>query len=185
MQWRREMMKKSILFLFLPLFLTISLLLIDSLAGESHRRECPPDKDLCALMIRRGVEAFDRGKYQDARAYFRKAIAADPESEVAWKYYDLSMLYDLGKQIATTGKYTSHVPSVTISIPEERPKSEKELPSIKLPPQAKPSVKKGIAVPSTQQPKPKEIPKPPPPGEKEPIAQEEPKGAIIVDDEGC
>jgi Tfp pilus assembly protein PilF len=34
-------------------------------------------------MIRRGVEAFDRGKYQDARAYFRKAISSDPESEVA------------------------------------------------------------------------------------------------------
>ena len=41
---------------------------------------CQPDKALCARMIRFGQEAYARGKYLDAKEYFRKAVKADPTS---------------------------------------------------------------------------------------------------------
>lgn len=180
------MNKKYILFSLLPFIILSIVIQVQSLAQESRLRQCPPDKELCALMIRHGVEAFGRGKYQEARAYFRRAIAADPESELAWRHYDLSMLYDLGKQIATTGRYISSVPSVTISIPEERPLPEKAPPPVKPHlPEARPPVKKDVARPPAKPPLPKELTRPPAPEEKKPTAKEEPKGAIIVDDEGC
>jgi Tfp pilus assembly protein PilF len=49
---------------------------------------CPPDKELCARMLRFGNEAYARGKYLDAKEYFRKAVKADPTSLKAWRYYD-------------------------------------------------------------------------------------------------
>jgi hypothetical protein len=57
-----------------------------------------PDKALCAKMLRFGEEAYSRGKYLDAKEYFRKAIQADPTSQKAWGYYDLSIIFALAEK---------------------------------------------------------------------------------------
>jgi hypothetical protein len=57
-----------------------------------------PDKAFCAKMIRFGEEAYARGKYLDAKEYFRKAIQADPTSQKAWGYYDLAAIFALAEK---------------------------------------------------------------------------------------
>ena len=58
-----------------------------------------PDKALCAKMLQHGKEAYMRGKYLDAKAYFRKAVQADPASDVAWKYYDQAAIFALAERV--------------------------------------------------------------------------------------
>jgi tetratricopeptide (TPR) repeat protein len=60
---------------------------------------CPPDKELCTRMIRFGNEAYARGKYLDAKEYFRKAIKADPTSLKAWRYYDQAIIFALAEKV--------------------------------------------------------------------------------------
>ena len=57
-----------------------------------------PDKALCAKMLRFGKESYQRGKYLDAKEYFRKAVQADPKSEVAWHFYDLASIFALAEK---------------------------------------------------------------------------------------
>jgi hypothetical protein len=58
-----------------------------------------PDKALCAKMLRHGKEAYMRGKYLDAKAYFRKAVQADPTSQTAWRYYDQAAIFALAERV--------------------------------------------------------------------------------------
>jgi len=58
-----------------------------------------PDKALCAKMLRFGKEAYMRGKYLDAKEYFRKAIQADPTSQTAWLYYDQAVIFGLAERV--------------------------------------------------------------------------------------
>lgn len=60
---------------------------------------CPPDKELCARMLRFGEEAYARGKYLDAKEYFRKAVKADPTSLTAWRYYDYAVIFGLAEKV--------------------------------------------------------------------------------------
>jgi hypothetical protein len=60
---------------------------------------CKPDKELCAKMIRFGNEAYIRGKYLDAKEYFRKAVKADPTSLKAWRYYDQAIIFALAEKV--------------------------------------------------------------------------------------
>jgi len=60
---------------------------------------CPPDKELCARMLRFGQEAYARGKYLDAKEYFRKAVKADPTSLKAWRYYDQAVIFGLAEKV--------------------------------------------------------------------------------------
>ena len=60
---------------------------------------CPPDKALCAKMLRFGQEAYARGKYLDAKEYFRKAVQADSTSLVAWRFYDQSVIFGLAEKV--------------------------------------------------------------------------------------
>ena len=60
---------------------------------------CPPDKELCARMLRFGHEAYARGKYLDAKEYFRKAVKADPTSLKAWRYYDQAVIFGLAEKV--------------------------------------------------------------------------------------
>ena len=62
-------------------------------------QNCPPDKALCAKMIRFGKEAYARGKYLDAKEYFRKAVKADPTSLTAWRYYDQTVIFGLAEKV--------------------------------------------------------------------------------------
>ncbi|MCP4665015.1 MAG: hypothetical protein GY849_01510 [Deltaproteobacteria bacterium] len=58
-----------------------------------------PDKALCAKMLRFGRQAYQRGKYLDAKEYFRKAIQADPHSTAAWSYYDVVTIFALAEKV--------------------------------------------------------------------------------------
>ena len=58
-----------------------------------------PDKALCAKMLRFGKEAYMRGRYLDAKEYFRKAIQADPTSQTAWRYYDQAVIFGLAERV--------------------------------------------------------------------------------------
>jgi len=60
---------------------------------------CQPDKALCARMIRFGQEAYARGKYLDAKEYFRKAVKADPTSLKAWRFYDQTVIFGLAEKV--------------------------------------------------------------------------------------
>ena len=58
-----------------------------------------PDRALCARMLRFGKQAYVRGKYLDAKEYFRRAVKADPGSSVAWKYYDQAVIFALAEKV--------------------------------------------------------------------------------------
>jgi hypothetical protein len=60
---------------------------------------CQPDKALCDRMIRFGQEAYARGKYLDAKEYFRKAVTADPTSLKAWRFYDQAVIFGLAEKV--------------------------------------------------------------------------------------
>jgi tetratricopeptide (TPR) repeat protein len=60
---------------------------------------CPPDKALCDQMLRFGQEAYARGKYLDAKEFFRKAVKADPTSLKAWRYYDQAVIFGLAEKV--------------------------------------------------------------------------------------
>ncbi len=62
------------------------------------------DPERCALMLRKGQESFSRSKYSEAKDFFRKAVQADPTSQKAWSYYDLSLFYTVGEQYKNHGK---------------------------------------------------------------------------------
>jgi len=67
--------------------------------AEEPKKGLTPDKALCEQMLRHGIESYQRGKYLDAKAYFRKAIQADPSSPAAWKYYDLASVFALAERV--------------------------------------------------------------------------------------
>ena len=69
-----------------------------SASGEEQKLFIP-DKALCAKMLRFGKEAYARGKYLDAKEYFRKAVQADPASPVAWRYYDQAAIFALAEKV--------------------------------------------------------------------------------------
>jgi rhodanese-related sulfurtransferase len=70
---------------------------IDALA-ETDIEVSTPDSALCARLIRHGQTAFERRKYQEAKRLFWKAILADPTSQLAWRSYDMSVVYALAER---------------------------------------------------------------------------------------
>lgn len=88
---------------FFVLIAVVSLLAAVAFAPAQSRAQeeeaCPPDKELCAKMIRFGKEAYIRGKYLDAKEYFRKAVKADPGSMKAWGFYDLAVVFALAEKV--------------------------------------------------------------------------------------
>jgi hypothetical protein len=78
-------------------FAAMALPLGNTVAEE--RKLFIPDKALCAKMLRFGKQAYQRGRYLDAKAYFRKAVQADPASPVAWRYYDLAVVFALAEKV--------------------------------------------------------------------------------------
>lgn len=91
------------------------------------------DKALCGKMLRFGKEAYMRGKYLDAKEYFRKAIKADPGSMEAWIFYDQTVIFALAEKVekkadlvlpdTSTRKETASLG--TPPPPEPEPKEEK------------------------------------------------------------
>ncbi len=117
---------------------------------------CPPDKALCAKMLRFGKEAYARGKYLDAKEYFRKAVKADPTSLTAWRYYDQTVIFGLAEKVEKNANLV--LPDV----------STRQEPGVGLPPAAAP------APPAAS---------PVPPGAT--TGKPEGSGFKIIDDEGC
>mgnify|MGYP006279703593 FL=1 len=81
-----------------------------------------PDADLCARLIRHGKNAFERRRYQQAKKLFWKAIMADPTSEVAWHFYDRSVIFALAER-AENDPSCIGTPDVPVSTPEEQTQS--------------------------------------------------------------
>lgn len=95
-------MNKRPVLAVLGLFLAALLAVGWSLAGaEEGRRPCPPDPELCAKMLRFGKENYHRGRMPEAKHYFREAVKADPTSEKAWAFYDLTVIKDLAYRAMT------------------------------------------------------------------------------------
>jgi len=72
--------------------------------AEVQKPEICLDKELCAEKLRHGTEAFNRGRYSEAKAFFRQAVQADPSSIKAWSYYDLTIMYDAAEQVKRAGQ---------------------------------------------------------------------------------
>jgi Tfp pilus assembly protein PilF len=56
-------------------------------------------KEFCEKMIRFGQQEYWRGRYLNAKQYFKKAIQADPTNEKAWRYYDLASIFALAEKV--------------------------------------------------------------------------------------
>ena len=71
-------------------------------SGAGQALQVDPERS--ALMLRKGQESFSRSKFNEAKDFFRKAVQADPTSQKAWSYYDLSLFYTVGEQYKNHGK---------------------------------------------------------------------------------
>lgn len=87
----------------LGLILALALGLGLAVEAEVNKPSQCVDKELCAEKLRFGTEAFTRGKYSQAKVFFREAVQADPANQRAWSYYDLTIMYDVAEQVKRTG----------------------------------------------------------------------------------
>jgi len=85
-------------FILMLFFLVSAALPLRTVHAESPKT-IVPDKARCGEMIRFGKQAYDRGKFLDAKSYFRQAVQADSASDVAWHYYDLSVVSALAEKV--------------------------------------------------------------------------------------
>ena len=92
-------MEKKFLIKFLTGLFLMLFLLFPPIAPAEESSQKGPDKAFCAKMIRHGQEAYQRGKYLDAKEYFRKAVQADPSSVSAWAYYDQAVIFALAEKV--------------------------------------------------------------------------------------
>jgi len=91
--------KPNASFIIVVVFLLTIFFAASTYITAQDQANCPPDKELCARMIRFGTEAYARGKYLDAKEYFRKAVKADPTSLKAWRYYDQAVIFGLAEKV--------------------------------------------------------------------------------------
>ena len=116
------------------LLLTLFLLLPPAVSAQESTRK-GTDKAFCAKMIRHGQEAYQRGKYLDAKEYFRKAVQADPSSVAAWAYYDQAVIFALAEKVeknanlvmpdtSTRSEQTVAAPTANIPPPPPKPKKK-------------------------------------------------------------
>jgi hypothetical protein len=92
-------MKYKILSVGLLALLLAAFIYIPQMVVGEERKLFIPDKALCAKMLRFGKQAYMRGKYLNAKEYFRRAVQADPASLVAWRYYDLAAVFALAEKV--------------------------------------------------------------------------------------
>ena len=111
------MQKKILLKSFTALFLTL-LFLFPQVAPAEDSSQKSNDKAACIKLVRHGQEAYQRGKYLDAKEFFRKAIQADPSSVAAWAYYDQAVIFALAEKVE---KNANLVMPDTSTRPEQPP----------------------------------------------------------------
>jgi len=125
------------MFLLKPLtgFLLALFLLLPPAVSAQESSQKGTDKAFCAKMIRHGQEAYQRGKYLDAKEYFRKAVQADPSSVAAWAYYDQTVIFALAEKVeknanlvmpdtSTRSEQTVAAPTANIPPPPPKPKKK-------------------------------------------------------------
>jgi hypothetical protein len=95
---RYIMKDRALLSLVLVAFLA-SVLVFSQFVYSEEEKSFVPDKELCGKMIRFGKQAYQRGKYLDAKEYFRRAVQADPMSSMAWRYYDMAAVFALAEKV--------------------------------------------------------------------------------------
>ncbi len=120
------------------LFLMLFLLFPPTVSAEEPSRKAP-DKAFCAKMIQHGQEAYQQGKYLDAKEYFRKAVQADPSSVSAWAYYDQAVIFALAEKVEK---------NANLSMPETSTRSGQQAaaPTAKTPPPPKPKKKPAFVI---------------------------------------
>ncbi len=125
---------KAIMGLSLALFL-----LLPSIISAEESVQKSGNKALCAEMIRHGQEAYQRGKYLDAKEYFRKAIQADSTSMAAWAYYDQAVIFALAEKVEK---------NANLVMPDTSTRSEQPAPAstAKTPPPPKPKKKPAFVI---------------------------------------
>ena len=67
--------------------------------GIQQAEPTDQDREYCASMIRFGKEAFQRGRYLDAKQFFHQAIEADRTNSKAWLYYDRTVIFALAEKV--------------------------------------------------------------------------------------
>lgn len=111
-------MKPNSWLISLGVVVALGLGLALSVPAEVKKPESCIDKALCAEKIRYGMESYNRGKYSEAKAFFREAVQADPSSLRAWSLYDLTMMYDVAEQFKKAGRVVSSSAPTPGSIPQ-------------------------------------------------------------------
>ena len=96
-------------------------------SGSGQALQVDPERS--ALMLRKGQESFSRAKYNEAKDYFRKAVQADPTSQKAWSYYDLSLFYTVGEQYRNHGKVVLSTAPQTETVLETAPPGAPTVPA--------------------------------------------------------
>jgi tetratricopeptide (TPR) repeat protein len=86
-------------YVVLGMFVLGTLFFLPLNAAAADAEGPAPDKALCAKMIQTGKQAYQAGRFLDAKEYFRKAVQADPSSTAAWEHYDLSVINALGEKV--------------------------------------------------------------------------------------
>jgi tetratricopeptide (TPR) repeat protein len=127
-------------FLFFLLFAALLCLPSPYVSAESQIPPAP-DKALSVKMLRFGQQSYERGKYLDAKEYFRKAIQADPAFTIAWRYYDLATLFALAGKVEKNADLIA--PDVS---PRQEAGRGKSAPSTPSPPRAAPAKKKTFVI---------------------------------------
>lgn len=92
-------MRFKLFFLLSLSVLIAGLFLAGGYAPAQEGKASAPDKALCARMLQFGKEAYLRGRYLDAKQYFRKAIEADPSNNTAWQLYDQAVVFALAERV--------------------------------------------------------------------------------------
>ena len=92
-------MKHGILCFTLMAFILSAFIFLPQSTTAEEAKVFVPDKALCAEMIRFGKQSYQRGKFLDAKEYFRRAVQADPASPLAWRHYDLSVISALAEKV--------------------------------------------------------------------------------------
>ncbi|MCA1905162.1 MAG: tetratricopeptide repeat protein [Desulfarculus sp.] len=136
-------MKGSRLAVALGLTLSLALGLGLAVAADVTKSDQCVDKAACAEKIRFGREAFDRGQFNQAKQHFRQAVQADPASNTAWAFYDLSVMYSVAEQVKNTGSVKvsdAPTPDSLKSISPAAPAPAASVPSAPAP-SAIPSIK--------------------------------------------
>jgi hypothetical protein len=95
----RQIMKDKGFASIVIVFFIVCVVAFSHFAFGEEKGASVSEKELCAKMIRFGKQAYQRGKYLDAKEFFRKAVKADPESSLAWQYYDMAVVFALAEKV--------------------------------------------------------------------------------------